>query len=665
MAPGVAERGFLAIVSGVLPSRSARIRRILALGLAAAAVARASLWVSPSGDDSNPGTEERPLRTIERARDVVRTMNRDMSDDITVFIGGTHRLVRPIEFGPEDGASNGYSIIYTAAPGEHPVIGGGFRVSGWTLVDRSGALWQAPAPEGLIDARDLFINGSPASRTRGRLLQAFSRKADQAPSSGPDSRAQWRNPADVYFPPPDPAALWSERQGKPPFFVENAFELLGTPGQWYFDRAARKVYYAPRAGEDMGTADVEAAAVGALIVGAGSRSRPLLGLIFKGIRFAFTAADPRGEAAVSDTEGPPLRPAALRFSLAGSIQFLEDDFIDLGSGGLELGPGFREGVIEGCLFGGIAGSALRLENARQVRVANCRFSYVSVLENEGAAIDLDRSAAVTVEHVQIDHFPRFALLPQDALTGPNSGSRNRISAPAIDYDGRTPDADPREPEAPDAGLTPAFSALKERRICAVTAPRPPDHVAASPGDRVAYVTWDPPCLDGGSPVTAYLIASSHGAKMKVTAAEFDQLGYATFEDLENGHAVDFTVAAVNATGASPPSLATASIVPKRFHKLKPPPPPRSASVSTGFGEARFQITPPPSDGGSPVVAYSFTRVPSGVHVVFEGWDVVHADQAHPIVRTIKGFPLGSGMTVAIAALNAAGEGKPAILKLQR
>ena len=62
----------------------------------------------PSGDDANPGTEEQPLRTIARARDVVRTLNHDMADDITVFIAGEHHLDEPLEFRPEDSGTNGF-----------------------------------------------------------------------------------------------------------------------------------------------------------------------------------------------------------------------------------------------------------------------------------------------------------------------------------------------------------------------------------------------------------------------------------------------------------------------------------------------------------------------------------------------------------------------------
>ncbi len=665
MAPGIAEPAFLGIVDSVPPTRSARISRLFALGLAAAAAARGALWVSPSGNDANPGTEEQPFRTIERARNAVRTMNRDMTDDITVFVGGAHRLVRPIKFGPEDSASNGFAIIYTSAPGEHPVLSGGFRIEGWTLVNRSLNLWWAAAPPGLDDTRDFFVNGVPASRTRGRLLPVFSGGPAGNGSGAPDPTAQWKNAGDVVFPPLDPAAIWSERRGKPPFFVENAFELLGTPGEWYLDRPARRIYYTPRAGENMATADTEAAAADALIVGAGTPAHPLTGLFFKGIRFELTTTVRPDETGASGPKPEAEPPAALRFSYAANIQFLEDDFLQFGAAGLVLGPAVKEGKIEGCVFGEIAGTAAKIFKANQIHVADCRFSYVSTARNEGAAIDLDHSEAVVIEHDRIDHYPRFALLPPDALSGPNSGSRNLIAPPAIDYDGRPAEVDSREPAAPEPGITSAYQSLNARAISETTAPQPPVNVSAAPGDRVAYVTWDPPCQDGGSPVSAYVVAASAGVRLRITAAEFQALGYAVFGGLENGQAVNFTVAALNATGSSPPSVATANVTPSRNRKLKAPPPPRSASVLPGSGGARFQIVPPESDGGSPVVAYSLTGVPSGVRVVFEGWDVIHSDPAHPVVRAIKGLALGSGSTAAVAALNAAGEGKPVILKLER
>jgi hypothetical protein len=149
-------------------------------------------------------------------------------------------------------------VVYTAAPGEHPVLSGGLPVTGWTLSDSARNLWSAPAPEGLATLRDLFVNGSPAVRTRVRL--AHPEPESQEDASKPDPWALWKNPADVELINSVPDAIWSERSGPAPYYAENALELLGTPGQWYFDRGARRIFYMPRAGEDLSSADVVAAA---------------------------------------------------------------------------------------------------------------------------------------------------------------------------------------------------------------------------------------------------------------------------------------------------------------------------------------------------------------------------------------------------------------------
>ncbi|HXN35195.1 MAG TPA: hypothetical protein VN877_03435, partial [Opitutaceae bacterium] len=380
------------------PSRTALV---LAAALAAAPGGRAALWVSAAGNDANSGTEEQPVRTIGRARDIVRTLNGNMADDITVFIGGTHRLAQPVEFGPGDSGTNGFSVVYTAAPGDHPVLSGGIPVDGWMLADPARNLWSAPAPEGLADTRDLFVNGSPAIRTRTRLYHTLPESQEDA--SRPDPWALWKNPADVELITSAPDAIWSERTGLPPYYGENALELLVSPGQWYFDRSARRIYYMPRSGENMAAADVVAASGNALVVGAGSRERPILGLIFKGIRFEYTTA---AGAPANTPAGPP---AAVRLAYAGDVQFLEDEFVHMGTPALDLGPGVAEGTVEACLFGDLSWQALRITGSARIRVSSSRFSYVSTGHPGRAAIEVAWSRDVAIEQCQIDHFPRAAF----------------------------------------------------------------------------------------------------------------------------------------------------------------------------------------------------------------------------------------------------------------
>ena len=640
------------MVSAVTPTCPARPICLLAAALALAAAAHAAIWVAADGDDRNAGTEEAPVHTLERARDLVRTQNRDMADDVTVFLAGTFHLDQPVEFGPGDAGSNGFNVIYMPAPGAHPVVTGGYPITGWELKDKAANLWSAPAPAGLRDTHDLFVNGSPVRRTRGRLLQVFARAGGDE-SGAPAAEAHWKNLGDVIFEPARPGAIWSERGGTPPFFVENAFEFLGTPGEWYFDRPGGRIYYTPRPGEDLATADVVAAAAPALLLAAGTRDRPLAGLIFKGIRFEYTSQpDPFKEPG-----------AAVSVSAAAAVQFLEDEFVHLGTPALQLGPGLDGATVDGCLFGDIAWSAVQVTAANQIRLAESRISYASSRHGEAGAIAVSASTAVTVEHDQIDHFPRVAILHKSGTEADLTEDANLVAPPLLQLHG-VPAFATADPAEGELGVPPAYQFLLDARLAAPTVPNPPDDVSAEAEDGFAYVTWIPTGLDGGSPVTGYVVSASNGAKAEVSSNDFQGKGYVVFAGLENNHAVAFTVTAVNAQGAGPASLPTAAVKPFRKRKLRTPPAPASVSVTPARAGLQVHIVPAAADGGSPVISYAVTSAPDSVRNVLEGLDVVRADAAHPVVRRIEGFPPEHSESVSIAGTNAAGEGDASVMKLR-
>ena len=627
----------------------ARLMTLAFLLLALAEGARGALWVSPTGDDRNPGTEEQPLRTLERARDIIRGRNQAMDDDITVFLAGVFHLDGPFEIGPQDGATNGLSIIYTAAPGEHPVLSGGQAVEGWTLTEKGGSLWSAPAPQGLAGTPELFVNGRPARRTQGRLVQAFTKPSTEAAPTAP-AESHWRNPSDVVFRPEEADALWT-RRGEAPARVVNAFELLGAPGTWYFDRAARRIYYTPLEGEDMATAHIVVAAAHSLVTCTGSADHPVTGIIFKGIRFEYTAGnlgDGTAEAAVSCVH-------------AGKIQFLEDAFVHLGTPGVRLGPDFADGNIEGCLFGDIAHTGLSMTSGRRIRVADCRFSYVADRDLGGAPLAVDRCEAIAVEHCQIDHFPCRAVIADPGTSGIVSSATNRIGEPLV----RRPLADPviAGSTAPDAGLSADYAALAAEPIMAPARADPPSCVSAEAEDESAYVSWLPPCLDGLQPVTGYRVSASDGHETRITAADFLARGYVLVDGLENGHPITFTVAALTAAGSGPPSLATPPISPAHKRKLRSPQVPRSVSLQILAGRALVRIVPGPN-GGSPVTAYLLRVQGAQTDTLLEGRDVLESDESHPFERWVDGFAPPPGSQVAVAARNIYGDGQAARLSLE-
>jgi hypothetical protein len=90
-----------------------------------------------------------------------------------------------------------------------------------------------------------------------------------------------------------------------------------------------------------------------------------------------------------------------------------------------------------------------------------------------------------------------------------------------------------------------------------TVPDAPAAVAATAGNGAATVSWAPPASDGARRIAGYVITASSGASVTTPDARTAM----SFGGLPNGHAVTFTVRAVNALGAGPVSAPSAAVTP--------------------------------------------------------------------------------------------------------
>src|SRR5262249_35354896 len=93
------------------------------------------------------------------------------------------------------------------------------------------------------------------------------------------------------------ALLSGSRPG--PYWVENVFEALDTPGQWDLDRPGGVLYYLPRPGEEMPSAEIIAPRLPQLVRVVGRRRATVHDLHFEGITFAHTEWQPPADYASS------------------------------------------------------------------------------------------------------------------------------------------------------------------------------------------------------------------------------------------------------------------------------------------------------------------------------------------------------------------------------
>lgn len=449
-----------------------------------------TFYVSPMGSDENPGTAERPFRTLERARQAVRQINSAMTENIVVVLrGGMYPIEQTLTFGPDDSGMNGHYVIYQAAPGETPVLSGGRRVTDWQP-DVNGR-WKGQV--NLDDFRQLYVAGRRAVRarsgsiggetdagcweflrdsSRGGELPDAERLGNEGYRTSAVEMADWRNQGDIEF---CYVVVWAHTRCKVqsirreadhalvmmlqpyfthvrtkegvqvhlPAYVENALELLDEPGEWYFDRLAKTVYYMPRPSEDMTNVDVIVPVVERLVELRGTLDRPVKNIRFEGITFChagwlrpsrighcdvqanFITDSHREDSFVRsggfvNVHNENLKsPGAVVCRAAKSVRFERCTFTQLGGAGLDIEFGSQDNVVSGCHFFDISGTAVQIgdvlkddhhpDDARKIvknnTVENCYIHDCCVEYMGGVGVFVGYTDGTRIAHNEICRLP--------------------------------------------------------------------------------------------------------------------------------------------------------------------------------------------------------------------------------------------------------------------
>lgn len=88
-----------------------------------------TIWVSPSGNDSNPGTMERPLKTPSAAKIKAQSLIKETDGGVEIlFRGGEYRFSESLAFTAADSGSADKPIVYKAYNGEKVEFKGSLEV---------------------------------------------------------------------------------------------------------------------------------------------------------------------------------------------------------------------------------------------------------------------------------------------------------------------------------------------------------------------------------------------------------------------------------------------------------------------------------------------------------------------------------------------------------
>ena len=454
---------------------------LLCAGLAAVALfactvpASAAEWyVSPHGNDAGPGTLAKPYATLARAQEAARLVAGKKPATINLM-AGTYYLSAPLVFTSADSGTKSAPVVYRAYRDEPVVVSGGQQLHISWQPYRNGIM-QASVPEDCATDQ-LFVNGQrrilaryPNYDPNQRILGGYS-----ADAFSPARAKRWADPAGGFIHAMQALQwgdLWYQITGKDSNgnvtymggwqnnrqmgmhhdeqYVENIFEELDAPDEWFLNTKTHTLYYYPPAGLDLSKATVETVRLRSLIELRGDDKHPVRFVRFEGITFRHTLRT------FMDNKEPLLRSdwttyrgGALFFSGTEDCTVENCNIEQVGGNAVFVNDYNRRLTIRDCYIpdAGANGVAF-IGNPHAVRsplfeysqrqnlsdidliagpktdnypadclVDDCLICRSGHFEKQSAPVEIDMAARITVRHCSIYDVPRAGINIGDGCWG--------------------------------------------------------------------------------------------------------------------------------------------------------------------------------------------------------------------------------------------------------
>lgn len=429
--------------------------------LSLATLPAAEIHVSPAGNDEHPGTAKTPLATFAAAQRVARASS-PREPVAVVLHGGVYRLPQTLVFTPADNGTE-----YRTAPGETVVLSGGMKLELRWEPFRDG-IFQAKTPAGLA-LDQLFVNGKRQLMARypdyDANIRPYGGFAEDAFSRA--RAARWNAPAGAFIHAMH-RAHWggyhyritgkdengevqyeggwqnNRQMGMHPQhrYVENVFEELDAPGEWFHDGNTHTLYCKPEPGVDLARAVMEAVRLRHLIELRGSRDNPVRNVTLRGFVFRHAART------FMDVKEPLLRSdwtiyrgGAVLFQGTEDCTVADCEFDQLGGNAVFVSRYNRHVTVRGCDFHDTGASAIAFVGDPQsvrnplfeygqrqsyaaidqtpgprsddypagCRVEDCLIRRVGVVEKQATGVEISMAMGITIRHCSIYEASRAGI----------------------------------------------------------------------------------------------------------------------------------------------------------------------------------------------------------------------------------------------------------------
>ncbi len=384
-------------------------------------------WSGRLADPNIQGTDG-PFASLQHARDMVRAeIKAGLRKNLRLHLrGGNYFLPRGMQWGPEDGGNEAFSVTYAAQPGEDVTLFGGMALGNWERY--RDEIFASSLPPGIRPGQ-VFEQGMRLDPARspeqgyfkleqpveGQLRRAFVYRAgDLSPAEWDISSASvflW--PGEDWFSAEKPIShidpvtrtiTLGNEQGydmKPDnrYVIRNVLALLDRPGEAMIDTRAGKVYVWPRNAPFEGKNFTVSTAPGLLRI-EGSSTRPVRNLHFEGLHLS-----------MSEEDGVRMNHAAdcsIRFSRIENAKRHGVSIAGHSQANRVYGCEIRENGHHGVSLSGL-GPKTREPEVGFHRVENNHIHHCGRLVGHGYGVAISWSGHNQILHNRIHHLPRYGV----------------------------------------------------------------------------------------------------------------------------------------------------------------------------------------------------------------------------------------------------------------